>query len=573
MNSTMEILIVDDDFITRSLLKKMLFEMGHQVVEAENGMQAWELLQKRHIQLVISDWVMPEMDGVELCRNIRNEVFPGYTYVIMITAKDRKKDLVEVFSSGADDYIPKPLEVEEIRARVLTGLRVIDFEQRHKRMAENLIESRNKLRVVIDALQEEIVAVDMNYQIVAANRSFARHAGSTIEKIVGTNCMDLAETGLQKYCFDSVKPMVKAVLASGKSQDICHHILDEQGYSVYKKTACIPISKENGKVSQVLVVIKDITEDRQKSEKIRSLNDQLILSAEQLETKNKRLKTAMARLEETQAHMLQTEKMASIGQLSAGVAHEINNPTGFVRSNLKTLDDYQKDIVALIKKYQELAGEVRSGLTAGMDTNQIENLLSDIASFENEIEIGDILEDISDLINDCLEGTERIKKIVYDLKDFAHPGEDNLQSIDINKGLISTLNVVNNEIKYKADLETDLGDIQTVRGYPQQLNQVFMNILVNAAQAMNEKGRIRVVTRQEGDDVVVAISDTGCGIAPENLNKIFDPFYTTKEVGKGTGLGMNIAYNIIKKHHGTIQVDSELCRGTTFTIRIPSMDD
>jgi sigma-B regulation protein RsbU (phosphoserine phosphatase) len=153
----MEILIVEDDFISRNLLKKMLMEMGHQVVETENGRQAWELLLKRPIYLVIADWMMPEMDGLELCRNIRRVAFDGYIYFVVLTSKDRRKDLVEVFQAGADDYIPKPFDPEELKARVATGLRVVDLEARHKKMQNILLESRNKLRTVIDALQEEII--------------------------------------------------------------------------------------------------------------------------------------------------------------------------------------------------------------------------------------------------------------------------------------------------------------------------------------------------------------------------------------------------------------------------------
>jgi signal transduction histidine kinase len=193
-----------------------------------------------------------------------------------------------------------------------------------------------------------------------------------------------------------------------------------------------------------------------------------------------------------------------------------------------------------------------------------------IKELQKEIDIDYVLNDVGDLIDDCREGTDRIKKIVADLKDFAHPGEGQVQSADINKGLESTLNVVNNELKYKATVFKDFGSIPPVLGNPQQLNQVFMNILVNAAQAIEKTGEIRVKTAFNAGMVEISISDTGCGIPPENISKIFDPFFTTKEVGKGTGLGMNIAYNIIKKHNGSIEIQSQVGQGTTFTVKIPS---
>jgi signal transduction histidine kinase len=302
----------------------------------------------------------------------------------------------------------------------------------------------------------------------------------------------------------------------------------------------------------------------------KQLNETLVESTAQIEAKNKKLETALGRLEDTQTQMIQSEKMASIGQLAAGVAHEINNPTGYVSSNLKTLSDYLKEIGQLIRKYQSFIESLSHGKSNGVDDSDAVKTIQNIKSFEEDMDIGFLLEDIDDLIGDCREGTDRIKKIVLDLKDFAHPGEDKLQSMDINRGLESTLNVVYNELKYKATLHKQFGDIPMVNAYPQQLNQVFMNILVNAAQAIEKKGDIHIVTQKKDDVVEIEISDTGCGIDPKNISRIFDPFFTTKDVGKGTGLGMNIAYNIVKKHDGTIDVRSEPGKGTTFAIRIPT---
>ncbi|MCK4485579.1 MAG: GHKL domain-containing protein [Desulfobacterales bacterium] len=185
------------------------------------------------------------------------------------------------------------------------------------------------------------------------------------------------------------------------------------------------------------------------------------------------------------------------------------------------------------------------------------------------MDIDFVLDDIPNLMKESQEGAERIKKIVIDLKDFAHPGDQELKYADINRSLDSTLNIVWNELKYKSTVTKDYGDLPQVRCYPQQLNQVFMNLLVNAAQAIEKQGEINIMTRALDGKVEIAISDTGSGIPEENLSRIFDPFFTTKEVGKGTGLGLNVAYNIIKKHKGAIDVESEVGKGTTFTIRIP----
>jgi len=290
---------------------------------------------------------------------------------------------------------------------------------------------------------------------------------------------------------------------------------------------------------------------------------------ETLQKSHDELEETLSRLKETQAQMLQSEKMASIGQLAAGVAHEINNPTGFVSSNLKTLSDYQNDMLSLIREYRKLTADLKATVASQENMASISGNLDRIEGLEKEMDIDFILDDTPNLIKESQEGAERIRKIVIDLKDFAHPGEQKLQYADINKALNSTLNIVWNEIKYKATVTKDYGDLPEVQCYPQQLNQVFMNLLVNAAQAIEKQGEIKITTGALDGKVEIKISDTGKGIAKENLSKIFDPFFTTKEIGKGTGLGLNVAYNIIKKHKGTIDVQSEVGKGTTFTIRIP----
>jgi two-component system NtrC family sensor kinase len=565
----MEILIVEDDIISRSILKKMLVEMGNTVIEAEDGVEAWQILNSRKVKFVISDWMMPELSGLDLCKKIRSEQFNEYIYVIMLTAKDRKKDLVEVFGAGADDYIPKPFDPEELRARVMTGIRVIELEKRHKALAHTLVESRNKLRIVLDSLKEEIVSLDRDHNIVSTNKAFAARLQSSPQDVVAKNCFDKTFFRNNFLSDDGIQAMVTAVFAKGTGITELFTGRDDDGNTTYHQISCLPIQNDLNAVFQVVIVSQDITEGRRKTAEIHSLNQQLVATSAKIEAQNTELKDTLKRLEETQTHMIQSEKMASIGQLAAGVAHEINNPTGFVSSNLKTLLDYQEGIAQLIGKYHALTDEINNDGNHDGIPESIHQRIQEISAFEEEIDIAYVMEDITDLIGDCREGTERIKKIVIDLKDFAHPGEDKIQSMDINSGLESTLNVVNNEIKYKATVTKIFGDIPVVKGYPQQLNQVFMNILVNAAQAIEKKGEIVVETRQVKDHVQVMISDTGSGIPQENLQKIFDPFFTTKDVGKGTGLGMNIAYNIVKKHKGTIAVDSEVGKGTTFTIRIP----
>lgn len=281
--------------------------------------------------------------------------------------------------------------------------------------------------------------------------------------------------------------------------------------------------------------------------------------------RTREIQTAYDELKQAQTQLLQSEKLASIGQLAAGVAHEINNPVSFIISNLGTLGDYVQDLSSLLKSYGDLEKRVETGEAA-----QAQATLDEIARQKQEIDLEYILEDLDNLIVESADGAGRVRKIVLSLKEFSHVDQEERKQSDLNSGLESTLNIVWNELKYKATVEKDYGEIPPVTCYPMELNQVFMNLLVNAVQAIEEQGIITIRTYQEDDYVCVAISDTGTGMSPEVQKRIFEPFFTTKDVGKGTGLGLSMVYNIVKKHEGEILVDSQEGVGTTFTIRIPT---
>ena len=569
----MQILIAEDDQIARMMLQNMLKKLGYDVLIASDGRQAWEMVTKYDVNLLISDLEMPEMDGIELCRKIRASSKSEYIYIIMLTALDDKSNLIKVFKSGADDYIPKPFDPEELKARISTGIRIIGLEKSHKNLQQVISSSRDQLRVILDSMNEEIVSVDPEFSIISANRAFIRNREVGFQSVIGQTiaCMDLSffeQSGSMK-----MEALIKTTFKTGEEQSANAYSGDGKEDYRYKELSFIPVKGSQGDVSQVVIICRDVTEQRRKTIEVNELNRKLKDAFIEVNIKKQALEKTMAQLKQTQSQILQAEKMASIGQLAAGVAHEINNPTGFVSSNLKTLADYQNDINKLVAKYRKLVTNIRNSMAEERLSAFVEEEIEHIKALEAEMDIGFIQEDIKDLINDCREGTERIKKIVIDLKDFAHPGEDKLQATDINKGIESTLNVVKNELKYKATVLTDLGDLPVIHCYPQQLNQVFMNILINAAQAIEKQGEIKIVTQQADGHVEIRISDTGSGIAKENIHKIFDPFFTTKDVGKGTGLGMNIAYNIIKKHNGTIDVESNIGKGTTFTIKLPVSDN
>ena len=274
------------------------------------------------------------------------------------------------------------------------------------------------------------------------------------------------------------------------------------------------------------------------------------------------LETVNLQLDETYSQLLQAEKLAALGQLAAGVAHEINNPIGFVSSNLGTLNGYLKDLLKIVEAYEDVIA-AQPGKTQEY---------ADLQSLKAELDLDFLRTDAPQLITESLDGVTRVRGIVKDLKNFAHVDvSPEWGAANLHECLNSTLNIANHEIKYKATVIKDYGELPEVECLPSQLNQVFLNLLVNAAQAIPENGQgtITVRTSADSENVRIEICDSGCGITPENIKKIFDPFFTTKPVGTGTGLGLSLSYGIIKRHHGRIEVGSEVGRGTTFRITLP----
>ena len=278
-----------------------------------------------------------------------------------------------------------------------------------------------------------------------------------------------------------------------------------------------------------------------------------------LEHEKEEQRALIKKLEEAHNQLLQSEKLASIGQLAAGVAHEINNPIGFVNSNLGVLKKYVSNLLQIIDLYESgrhfLAADavLQGRIEQACATADLEFLRNDIET----------------LISESIEGATRVRRIVQDLRDFSRVDSAEWQSADLHAGLESTLNVVWNEIKFKADVVREFGTLPPVECRLSQVNQVFMNLLVNAAQAIPEHGTITLRSGCVGDKAWISISDTGQGVPQELMTRIFDPFFTTKPVGKGTGLGLSVSYGIIAKHGGHIDVQSEPGQGATFTVWLP----
>jgi len=293
-------------------------------------------------------------------------------------------------------------------------------------------------------------------------------------------------------------------------------------------------------------------------EKVAERTRELTSANEQLAAEQRELTALLKKVEEAQGQLLQSEKMAAIGQLAAGVAHEINNPIGFVNSNLGTLRGYTERLLNVINAYEQCQGKVK------------DVPMEEVAAARTEADLDFLREDVISLLKESQEGLARVKKIVQDLKDFSHVDEAEWQEADLNEGLESTLNVVWNELKYKAEVVRQYGDLPPVRCIPAQVNQVMMNLLVNAAQAIENRGTITVRSGVDGPTAWVEVQDTGKGMTNETQKRIFEPFFTTKPVGKGTGLGLSLSYDIIvKRHGGRFDVKSAPNQGSTFRICLP----
>ncbi|MES2069444.1 MAG: ATP-binding protein [Pseudomonadota bacterium] len=329
-----------------------------------------------------------------------------------------------------------------------------------------------------------------------------------------------------------------------------YRFLSQSGDYVWMHDMLHLVRDQDDKPIEVVGSLTDITQRKQMEET--------------LQKKGEEQQLLIKKLQEAHEQLLQSEKMASVGQLAAGIAHEINNPVGFVNSNMGSLQTYVGTLFELIAQYDRLFEQFPPPA----------EISEQIAALKEKADLAFLKEDVEDLVRESMDGLKRVKDIVQSLKDFSHVGETDWQEADVHQGMDSTLNIVMNEIKYKANVVKDYGVLPPIKCVISQLNQVFMNLLVNASHAIKDTGVIHISTGASseaghGDWIWVKVSDTGSGIPPENLHRIFEPFFTTKPIGSGTGLGLSLSYGIIKKHGGHIDVSSELGKGSTFTIHLP----
>lgn len=411
---------------------------------------------------------------------------------------------------------------------------------RVRRVGVELAQSEQRFRTIFDNVRDVIFLLDINSAtVVEANPRVLSLYGHQQDEVAGLTMADFSEGEDPDSHRAWAEYMAAAI--SGKPQMFAWRARHKNGEIFWVEISLL--RAVIGQHDRLLVVAHDITQRKtQEQELIQALEHQRNLNR---------------KLEEAQSQLLQSEKMASIGQLAAGIAHEINNPVGFVNSNIGTLSDYVASLLEMLEAYRL------------EESNMPPERRDELAKLREKLDIAYLSNDVRSLLQESLGGLQRVRRIVNDLKDFSHVDQTEFQSANLEKGLDSTLNVVWNELKYKAEVIKEYAGIPEIECLPSQLNQVFMNLLVNAAQAIAEHGRITVRTAFNEENIWIEIEDTGSGISPEHLSKIFEPFFTTKPVGKGTGLGLSLAYGIVKKHGGKIEVSSEKGIGSLFRVILP----
>jgi len=400
---------------------------------------------------------------------------------------------------------------------------------------------RQMAMLAVENINESVYWLDIDGRILYVNPAAERELGYSAAELQEMHVANIDPNVPQEVW--GKDGAIAGMLASGGLRNLASQHRHRDGHLIPVEVNSSAFYYDG--VQYSMAICRDITERLAAEEALRREK------AEQAELIDK--------LEDAQSQLLQSEKLAAIGQLAAGVAHEINNPMGFIRSNLATLHSYAEKLLDVVKAYEEAEALLVAPAAVRQRIDQA----------KRDADLAFLGDDIKHLIAESIEGAERVRRIVTDLRDFSRVGDSEWLRVDIHACLDSTINMVWNEIKYKAELVRDYGDLPEIECIPSRLNQVFMNLLVNAAQAIAEHGRITIATRRCGDKVEIVVTDTGQGIALAVLPKIFDPFFTTKPVGKGTGLGLSVSYSIVKNHGGEIEVVSQPGEGSRFRLLLP----
>jgi PAS domain S-box-containing protein len=450
--------------------------------------------------------------------------------VVAVLPREDEAVALEAFRRGvADCVVVGPDFAELLASTALEQMRRWRVARDHSRLRRSLIELKSYNENIIHNMNSALLVVDREATVTYANPLAERIAGREPGSLIGVPAGEV-------FPEPAELPVWRTLREGVRSRGVEAVLERPGGGRLPVGMSCSPMSDAHGERLGAVVLFQDLS------------------GIKQLERQ-----------------VLQAEKLASVGQLAAGVAHEINNPMGFIHANLAQMAEYVADLTRL---FAEVDG-LRKAVSAG-DLEAARLSAETLDRLDVEVDSAYVLSDLAKAVRESQEGSERIRHIVQDLRAFSHEGHQAVPA-DLNQCLDSTANIAWTMMKHSVELQKDYGELPLVTCYPRQMQQVFMNLLVNAGQAIESvrrddvraRGRIRLHTRVEGDDVVVSVSDSGPGIPPEHLDRLFEPFFTTKEVGEGTGLGLSTSYDIVRRHGGSLVARSHPGRGAVFEIRLP----
>lgn len=595
------ILIVDDDRFSRVLIKDTLAQEAYQCFEVKDGQEAIDKFLSIKPDLVLMDVEMPRVNGIEACRAIKTTPEGKRTPIIFITSLANDDFVSTAFGAGGDDYILKPVNTHVLFRRIQRVLAYKDNEVQ-------LLQQNDLLSWIRTINFEFLLHRDMHAIMQCILKKALSMSNAEIGALYLVNA-DGSDIRAAAYEICSEPIQIEEPLLTGGAQVRTvwrtkkRLILDNYQnwehrslhpfWSVLGSTAGVPMTAASNVVG-VLWIAHTKTDSRFTENEVDVLEQLADLAAlvvdnsqifsalqkeieervkvqQEIQSKNEELSETIEALKQTQGQMVQQEKMAGIGQLAAGIAHEINNPLGFVSSNFSTLEKYTQKLTETLEEYRRLLKEVDENNKPSREA------LDELSSFEQARKMKRLLEDLPDLFEESKDGFSRIEQIVKALRSFSRVDMYNqLEDYNLNEGLETTLIVARNELKYVADVQLECEDLPVVKTMGSQINQVLLNLLVNAAQAIQnayhgeQRGVIHIRTFQEDNMVGCAIRNDGPPIPLEIQNRIFEPFFTTKPVGKGTGLGLSISYDIIvNRHKGSLSFVSNEEEKTVFTLKLP----
>lgn len=466
--------------------------------------------------------------------------------VVLLAPTDSDPRADALLQKGAHDYVG--LDGLDRQTLALSLRHAAD----HRRSGEALRRERDLLRTLIDNLPDHIYVKDARSGFLLNNTAHLKYLGvSSQEEVTGKTDLDVFPPGVGAPFFEEEQELMRTgeALISREERNV-----DSAGNEHWVSSTKVPWRDESGKILGVVGLSRDITRRKLNEQKLREQNMRL-------EEFARSEHAALEQLKEAQSHLVQSEKLAGLGQMVAGVAHEMNNPLAFVGNNMAVVQRDLAAILDLLRIYRES--------NAVLAAHQPE-LMKRIATLDEQIDIDYTVASLQDLMLRSRDGIVRIRQIVRDLCDFARLDTGDLEDADINAGIRSTLNIVSGAAKNKGvTIELDLSSIPLVACYPGKINQVVMNLLTNAIDACSTNGKVVARTEARPGSIRILVSDNGIGIDPVIRERVFDPFFTTKPPGKGTGLGLSISYGIVRAHGGEIHFDSVPGKGTVFTVKLP----